>query len=83
MVKRLIGTSEAARIMGISRVAVFKKIKKGDIVASKVGRNYVIDRRELGDIYQDITPAARAKIDRAVNRTVQEYGDVLKRLGEE
>ncbi|NOY86105.1 MAG: helix-turn-helix domain-containing protein [Deltaproteobacteria bacterium] len=83
MVKRLIGTSEAAKIMGISRVAVFKKIKKGEIVASKVGRNYVIDRRDLGDIYQDITPAAKIKIDKAVNRTVQEYGDVLKRLGKE
>ena len=79
----LIGTSEAAKLLGISRVAVFKKIKKGEIEAVKVGRNYVIDRRSLGDIYQDMTPAARKKITRIADKVVRDYGDVLKRLGRE
>lgn len=50
MKDHLIGTTEAARILGISRIAVFKKIKKGHIEAYKVGRNYVIDRRSLTDV---------------------------------
>ena len=83
MTKRRIGTTEAARILGVSRVAVFKKIQKGQIEATKVGRNYVIDRRDLGDIYQEITPAAKTKINKAVNRTIREYGDVLERLGKD
>jgi excisionase family DNA binding protein len=81
--KNLISTSEAARILGISRVAVFQRIKKGQIEAIKVGRNYVIDRRSLGDLYQEATPRERDQIDRAVDRVVEEYGDVLKRLGKE
>lgn len=34
-------------MLGISRVAVFKKIKKGEIKAYKVGPTFVIDRAEL------------------------------------
>ncbi|MBU0578287.1 helix-turn-helix domain-containing protein [Patescibacteria group bacterium] len=37
-----ISTAEAAKILGISRVSVFNKIKSGDIKAVKVGRNYII-----------------------------------------
>jgi len=50
MKKHLIGTTEAARILGISRIAVFKKIQKGQLEAAKIGRNYVIDRRNLENI---------------------------------
>jgi excisionase family DNA binding protein len=79
----MIGTTEAAKILGISRVAVFKRIKKGQIKAIKVGRNYVIDKQDLGDIYQKITPEAEIKIDATVDRIVKEYGEALKRLGRE
>ena len=54
MDKDLISTAEAAKILGISRVAVFNRIKKGDISAWKVGRNYVVDRRSLGSVFQDL-----------------------------
>lgn len=78
-----ISTSEAARIMGISRVAVFKKIKKGEIKAQKIGRNYVVDKRSLGSIYQELTPAQKKKVVKAVRKTVKEYGEALKGLGRE
>jgi len=83
MARKLISTTEAARILGISRVAVFKRIKNGQIPAIKVGRNYVIDRRDLGDIFQEITPASKNEINKAVDRTIKEYGEVLQRLGKE
>ena len=50
MKRYLVGTTEAARILGISRIAVFKKIQKGQLEATKIGRNYVIDRRNLENV---------------------------------
>ncbi len=38
---------EAAKILGLSRIAVFQKIKAGKIRALQVGRSYVIRSREL------------------------------------
>ncbi len=56
MKKDLIGTTEAADILGISRIAVFKRIQKGQLEAVKVGRNYVIDRKKLEDIASKHVP---------------------------
>ena len=43
-------TAELATLLGISRVAVFKKIKSGSIKAQKVGRNFVIFKKDIGGI---------------------------------
>lgn len=42
-------SSELAKLLGISRVAVFKRIKNGSIKAQKVGRNFVILKKDIGD----------------------------------
>lgn len=81
--KGLISTVEAAKLMGISRVSVFRKIKKGEIKATKIGRNYVVDKRSLGDIYQDLTEEQRRKVVEGVKKAVEDYGEALKRLGTE
>jgi len=47
MPKRFLSTSELAKIIGISRVAVFKRIRKGEIKAYKVGPTFVISWDEL------------------------------------
>ncbi len=83
MNKNLISTSEAAKILGVSRVTVFNKIKKGEIKAWKIGRNYVVDKRSLGLIYQDITPEQKRLIVKAVNKTVKDFREALRRLGRE
>ncbi len=44
--KEFVSTGELAKMLGISRIAVFKKIKKGEIKAVKVGRNFVIKRED-------------------------------------
>ena len=41
---------ELARILGISRVAVYKKVRKGQIKAAKIGRAYAIPRKYVTDI---------------------------------
>jgi len=84
MDKKLLSTIEVAKILGISRVAVFKKIKSGEIKAEKVGRNFVIDRRELPDILSVIlNENKKREIEQSVKKTVKEYGQTLKLLGKE
>lgn len=77
-----ISSSEAAKILGISRIAVFKKIKNKEIKAMKIGRNFAIDKTDL-DIFEkkQLNDAAKQEIDKAVKKTVQEYGETLKMLG--
>jgi excisionase family DNA binding protein len=80
--KQFLSTSDLARLLGISRIAVFKRIKKGEIKAQKVGRNFVIDKKELGGILEDsLSVREKRVVDRAVDKTVKEYGETLKLLG--
>lgn len=82
--KEFMSTSEVAKILGISRIAVFKKIKSGQIKALKVGRNFVIPRSALSAVLgQTLSPEDKREIDVAVKKTVKEYGLTLKLLGQE
>jgi excisionase family DNA binding protein len=81
--KNYISTTETAKLLGISRVAVFKKIKKGQIKAQKIGRNYLVDKDSLGGIYKKITAAEKREVSRALNKVVKEFGPTLKKLGKE
>jgi excisionase family DNA binding protein len=82
-IKRYISTTEAAKILGISTVAVFKKIKNGVLPAQKVGRNYVIDPEDLGIKGGKLNEKTEKQISKAVKRVVSEYGNALKKLGRE
>ena len=82
MKNRFLSTTELAKILGVSHVAVYKKIKTGQIRAEKVGRNYVIDKKDLGGILNDeLTKRDKDVIEKAVKRTVGEYGETLRLLG--
>ena len=82
--KRFFSTSEIAKLMGISRVAVFKKIKKGEIKAEKIGRNFVIDKNDLKNVFiTSFKKDLKKEIEAAVKKTVAEYGETLKLLGKE
>lgn len=84
MTKELFSTSEVAKILGISRVAVFKKIQAGEIKAKKVGRNFVINKADLPDILGTVLSEKKKQdIEKAVKKTVREYGETLKLLGRE
>lgn len=74
--------TELAKILNISHVAVFKKIKKGQIRAEKIGRNYAIKRSELGGILKtSLGNVEKQEIDASVKKTLEEYGETLKLLG--
>lgn len=52
-VKTTVSTAEAARLLGISRQAVLKRIWAGTVRARKTGRNYAIDRASLAAPLED------------------------------
>ncbi len=77
-------TSQLAEILGISRIAVHKKIKKGEIKAKKAGRIYIIPKSYVSEILGKTLSAQRKRIiDKAVRKAVKEYGEVLIKLGNE
>lgn len=84
MDKEFLSTSELAKLLGISRIAVFKKIQSGDIKAKKIGRNFAVDRKDLPDVFgTTLREVHKQEIEKAVKKTVKEYGETLKLLGKE
>ena len=83
-----ISVAELAKMLGISRIAVFKKIKKGQILAEKIGRSYAISMEHVSDIVgsaktQVLTEIQKEEIKKAVEKVVKEYGETLRLLGKE
>lgn len=80
---RYISTTETAKILGISRVAVFKKIKSGQIKAEKIGRNFIVDKAILIGSMDVPNEKRKKEIAKVVSDVINEYGGVIKRLGRE
>jgi len=81
---KYISIPELAKLLGISRIAVYKKVRKGQIRAVKIGRNFAIPKKYIsGIIGKDLNEQNKKEIDNAVRKTVQEYGEVLRLLGRE
>lgn len=79
---RFLSTTELAKILGISRIAVYKKIKFGKIKATRAGRNFVIETKDLGGVLgTEISEKEKITVEKAVKKTVREYGETLRLLG--
>jgi len=79
--EKYITIPELAKLLGVSRIAIYKRVKKGQIPAEKIGKTYVITDRTIADILgKELTSRGKKRIDAAVRKTVREYGDVLKQL---
>lgn len=76
---RYISVAQLAKRMGISRVAVYKQIKRGKIKAERIGNMLAIP--EYFPMDRALNKEMKQKIDRAVRKTFAEYGEVIKRLG--
>ena len=77
-----VSIQQLANMLGISRIAVYKKVKKGQIKAIRIGRSFAIPRKYIDSILGKTLKESQKKvIDAAVKRTVREYGDTLKLLG--
>lgn len=75
---------QISSILGLSRIAVYKKVKKGEIKALKIGRNFAIAKSELENILgNNLNSSQKTIINEGVKKTIKEYGEVLKKLGNE
>ena len=82
--EKYITIPELAKLLGVSRIAIYNRVKKGHIPAIKIGKTYVITDQTIANILgKEITTEGKKRIDAAVRKTVQEYGEVLKQLGKE
>jgi excisionase family DNA binding protein len=79
-----LSTTELAKILGISRITVFKKIKSGKIKAKKVGRNFVISRGDLPAVLGTVVNEEQRKnINQAVKKAIHQYSETFRLLGQE
>lgn len=84
--EKLYSSNEIARILGVSHVAVYKKIKAGNITAHKLGRNYIIKGKDLEEFLyptSHLTDRKRKIIEQIVKKVVDEYGEALNKLAKE
>ena len=82
--RKYISIPDLAKMLGVSRVTVYNRVKKGEIAAEKVGRTYVITDKTVDNLLNnEPTTKEKEQIDAAVKRTVREYGDVLRKLATE
>ena len=82
--RKYMSVPQLAKILGVSRVTVYKWVKDGVIPATKVGRTYVITDQIVSEVLGESVSSRRKKqIEEAVRKTVEEYGGVLRRLAKE
>jgi len=84
MKKKFYSVAEVALMLGISRIAVFKKIKAGVIRAIRIGRAYGIPHEELKIILgESLTGKQKKDIETGVKKAVKEYKETFRMLGNE
>lgn len=49
-----ISTSEAAKVLGVSRITVWNKIEQRKLWATKVGHSYMIRRGDLAKVAEEL-----------------------------
>ena len=54
MKANFVSTAEAAKILGVSRITVFNKIKTNKIPAIKIGRNFVIRKDDVLKVVEEL-----------------------------
>lgn len=79
--KDILSVTELAKLLAISRTHVLRKIKAGEIKASKVGNSYIVYKKDIPGIYREITNRDKKEIQEAVEKTFSDYEDVIKKLG--
>ncbi|MEK6756971.1 MAG: helix-turn-helix domain-containing protein [Bacteroidota bacterium] len=82
--QKYITIPQLAKLLGLSRIEVYRKVRKGQVKAEKIGRMYIITDKEVAHILgKQPTAKDKRQIERAVKKAVKDYGEVLRKLGEE
>lgn len=75
---------QVAKLLGISRIAVYKKVKNGQIKAERIGRIYAIPRKKLfGHNEKKLTEKDKRLIDMVIRKAVRKYGETFRLLGQD
>ena len=84
MPKKYYSTVETANILRVSRKTVFQWARNGKINAIRVGRNYVIPHETvLEKLGKTIGTEKKAAIEKTIDKALNEYEEVFKKLGRE
>lgn len=78
---KMLSVTQVAKMLGISRTHVLRKINSGEIQAQKVGKSFIINEKNLPGIYRPLTEQDKKQVEEAVDKTFEEYGDVIRKLG--
>ncbi|EKD76697.1 MAG: hypothetical protein ACD_43C00018G0002 [uncultured bacterium] len=76
----LLSTAEAAKLFGVTRVTLFRRIQSGEVKAKKIGRNYVI---RYGDLVGELSKDDKAQINIIVKKAANQYHKAFKLLSKE
>ncbi|MCH7575602.1 MAG: excisionase family DNA-binding protein [Candidatus Marinimicrobia bacterium] len=80
--EKFITIPQLAQLLGVSRITIYNRVKKGQIPATRVGRSYIINDKIIAQIMgKKVSEKGKKEIDAAIDKTVKEYGEVLKQLG--
>jgi excisionase family DNA binding protein len=83
-IKKYYSTQEFADLLGVSRITIFNRIKRGQIKAKKIGRNYIIPYENIESYFLgELSDKIKKEIDAAVIKVINDYGGVLQKLGKE
>ena len=84
MNKEHYSTTEAAKIFRVSRKTIFKWIQLGKLKGNKVGRNYIIPQESITErLGKKLSAEKKAVVDKAVDKAIEDYGEVFRKLGKE
>ena len=82
--KAFFTVTEVAKMLKISRVAVYKRIKMGKLRVQKAGRIFLIPKKEIERLsIGGLSDKTKQSIDAVVEKAVTEYGETFKLLGKE
>lgn len=78
---RLLSVVEVAKILGITREAVIKRIHSGTLAAQKVGNSFIIDEDSLVQPHsKELSENQKNIIEHGVEKTLQDYEEALRLL---
>ena len=85
---KYISIPQLAKILNISRIAVYKKVRKGEIEAIKIGKNYAVSEQYVLDNMSKFVKRGKYKsdtkrIEQAVDKAFSQYRETFEKLGNE
>jgi excisionase family DNA binding protein len=81
--KKYYTVTEAAKLLGVTRQAIHKRIKKGDLSHLRMGNQYLIPAKTFNYITKRSSRSKMLLVDKAVAKTVKEYSETLKLMAAE